>query len=240
MANDTFNRSRWSRRSPFRSPWRAAASAATLAALAARAWQPVAEFALLLNDPVYRGRGVPRGDGHSVLVLPGLLGGDRYLDPLRGWLRRVGYTPLRSGLERNPGWSEELVAELGTLVESEFERAGRRVTIIGHSIGGLLARSVAIRRPHTTRHVVALGSPLSMSRGRLPGNVRMTAIYTRDDRIVGYPDALVREPGARNIEVRGSHIGLVVNPAVYRRLGHLLPERAEDRAKEANSTDQMF
>jgi hypothetical protein len=53
-------------------------------------------------------------------------------------------------------------------------------------------------------------------------------------------DALAREPGARNIEVRGSHIGLIVNPAVYRRLGHVLPERAEDRAKEADSTDQML
>jgi hypothetical protein len=40
--------------------------------------------------------------------------------------------------------------------------------------------------------------------------------------------------------VRGSHIGLIVNPAVYRRLGHVLPERAEDRAKEADSTDQML
>jgi triacylglycerol lipase len=240
MAKDTINWSRWSRRSPFMSPVRAAASAAALAAVAARAWQPVAEFALLLNDPVYRGWGVPRGDGHSVLVLPGLLGGDGYLEPLRGWLRRAGYTPVRSGLDRNPGWSEELVGELGALAEREFERTGRRVTIIGHSMGGLLARSMAIRRPHTTRHVVALGSPLSRSRGRLPENVRMTAIYTRDDRIVRYPGALAREPGARNIEVLGSHTGLAVNPAVYRRLAYLLPGRAEDQAREADSTDRMI
>jgi triacylglycerol lipase len=240
MRNDTINSSRSFRRSPFMWPWGAAASAAALAALAARAWQPVAEFALLVNDPVYRGWGVPRGDGHSVFVLPGLLGGDRYLEPLRGWLRRAGYEPVRSGLDRNPGWSEELVDELSALVESEFERTARRVTIIGHSIGGVLARSVAIRRPHTTRHVVALGSPLSMSRGRLPESVHLTAIYTRDDRIVRYPSALAREPGARNIEVRGSHIGLAVNPAVYRRLAYVLPERAEDRAKEADSTERML
>src|SRR5438477_12112542 len=86
---------------------------------AARAWQPAAEFAALLSAPVYWGWGVPRGDGHSVLVLPGLGGGDDYLRPLRGWLRRVGYATMRSGLVQNPGWSEEIVAELGQRVEQQ-------------------------------------------------------------------------------------------------------------------------
>jgi triacylglycerol lipase len=151
----------------------------------------------------------------------------------------VGYTPVRSGLDRNPGWSEEVVDELGERVEREFERSGRRVTIIGQSLGGLMGRSVAIRRPHTTRHVIALGSPLRMSRGRLPETVLMTAIYSRDDRIVRYPGGLAQDPGARNLEVRGSHLGLAVNPAVYRRLGHALAGGLEDRAHNARSTDQM-
>ena len=67
---------------------------------------PAAEFGLLLADPIYWGVGGPRGDRHSVLVLPGLFAGDGYLEPLHRWLLRVGYTPVRSGLKRNPGWSD--------------------------------------------------------------------------------------------------------------------------------------
>jgi pimeloyl-ACP methyl ester carboxylesterase len=81
----------------------------------------------------------------SVLVLPGLFAGDGYLQPLRRWLWRVGYTPLRSGLKRNPGWSPEVVHELGELAEGGFLRSGQRVSIIGHSLGGLIGRSVALR-----------------------------------------------------------------------------------------------
>jgi triacylglycerol lipase len=190
--------------------------------LANEVWEPAAELGRLLGDPVFWGWRVPRGDGRPVLVLPGLLGGDRYLSTLRDWLRRTGYTPVRSGLERNPGWSEELVSELGEVAETNFERSGQRVTIIGHSIGGLQGRSVAARRPRVVRHVIALGSPLMMTRSHLPAQVRMTAIYSRDDRIVRHPSALARDPRANNIEVTGSHIGLAFNPAVYRVLARSL------------------
>jgi triacylglycerol lipase len=193
-----------------------------LAALASEAWEPAAELGLLLGDPVFWGWGVPRGDRRPVLVLPGLFGGDRYLGPLRDWLRRMGYTPVASGLDRNPGWSEPLVNELGALAETQFGRSGQRVTIIGHSMGGLQGRSVAARRPGVVRHVIALGSPLAMARSRLPGQVRMTAIYSRGDRIVPHPRAMERDPRAKNIEVTGSHIGLAFNPAVYRVLGRVL------------------
>jgi len=195
-----------------------------LTRLGAEAWQPVAELGMLFADPVFWGWGVPRGDGHPVLVLPGLLGGDRYLEPLRGWLRRVGYAPVASGIDRNPGWSEELVRELGKIAERAAARDGRRVTILGHSMGGVQGRSIAVRRPDIVQHVIALGSPIG--RGRpAPAGVRLTAIYSRTDRIVGHPGAVARERHAQNIEVRGSHIGLAFNPEVYRHLGRLLPSR---------------
>jgi pimeloyl-ACP methyl ester carboxylesterase len=218
----------WSSRSrrPIYSGPYSASRAAALAEVAARAWQPAAEFGALLRDPVFWGWGVPRGDGHPVLVLPGLLAGDRYLTPMRGWLRRVGYTSVRSGLDRNPGWSEELVDELGELAEEQFKRSGRQVTIIGHSMGGVLGRSVAVRRPHAVRHVITLGSPLAMVRSRLPETVRLTSIYSRGDRIVRHPAAVAGDPGARNIEVSGSHTGLAGNPEVYRHLARLLPAAA--------------
>ena len=194
----------------------------SLADLAGAALRPVAELGLLLADPVYWGMGVPRGDGRPVLVLPGLFAGDGYLQTLRDWLRRAGYAPVKSGIERNPGWSEELISELAGLAHAEYRRSRQRVTIIGHSMGGLQGRSVAGRLPQVVRHVIALGSPLAMARNRVPGTVRMTAIYSREDRIVPHPAALERDPRAKNVEVPGSHIGLAFNPAVYRVLARTL------------------
>jgi len=197
-----------------------------LADLADELWRPTAELALLMSDPVYWGVGVTRGDGRPVLVLPGLYGGDHYLRPLRDWLGRAGYTPVPSGLNRNPGWSDSLIRELGDRAEASFQSGGQRVAIVGHSLGGLQGRSVAARRPGVIRHVVALGSPLAMTRRPLPRQVRMTALYSRGDRIVSHPAAMERDPRATNIEVTGSHIGLVFNPAVYRELARAL--RAPD------------
>ncbi|MGH7864678.1 MAG: alpha/beta fold hydrolase [Candidatus Binataceae bacterium] len=179
---------------------------------------------MLLNDPFYWGWGVPRGDGHAVIVLPGLFAGDPYLIPLRSWLARIGYRPLRSGIDFNPGWSEALIEELGEVTEREFTRGGSPLTLIGHSAGGLLARWVAARHPHAVRHVITLGSPLAVTGELLAGNIRLTAIHTPDDLIVRHPAAIAREPHAQNHAVRGSHSGLAFNPQVYRLLAELLLE----------------
>lgn len=184
--------------------------------------RPVVEFGSLISHPVFWGLGVPRGDGHPVMVLPGLGGSDGYLQVLRDWLGRVGYRPISSGMGRNPGWSEEVVGALGERAERLFERTGRRVTIIGHSMGGLQARSVAIRRPHVVRHVITMGAPLFRTRGQLPSRVRITSLYSLTDRIVPHPFAMARDEGSIKREVAGSHVGLAFNPIVYRELGELL------------------
>ncbi len=183
---------------------------------------PARELAALLRDPVYWGIGVPRGDGRAVLVLPGLGGGDRYLTPMRGWLRRIGYRPLPSGLTRNPGWSEELVEQLGELVERTADEIGRPVSIVGHSMGGLIARSIAKRKPGCVDRVITLAAPLAMATGALPAGLQFAAIFSRTDPIVRYPGAVARDPGAETIEVRGSHTGMAVNGAVYRHVARLL------------------
>jgi len=101
------------------------------AALAEFAILPAAEFSLLLADPVYWGLGVPRGDRHSVLVLPGLFARDGYLQPLRRWLWRAGYTPVQSGLKRNPGGSPEVVHELASWQKGTFCAAASASASLG-------------------------------------------------------------------------------------------------------------
>src|SRR4029078_6126185 len=94
----------------------------SLAGLAGAALRPATEFGMLMGDPIFWGIGVPRGDGRPVMVLPGLFAGDAYLHPLRDWLGRAGYSPVRSGIDRNPGWSSELIEALSQIALDEHQR----------------------------------------------------------------------------------------------------------------------
>jgi len=184
-----------------------------------------AELAQLLLDPLYYGVGVPRGNGAPVLTLPGFLGNDLYLSPLRGWLRRVGYQPYESTLLINAGDLNLLTWRLTARTARIAADHGCKVTIVGHSLGGLLARAIASARPDLVAQVVALGSPLAAGMpgltAPLPADVPFTSIYTRGDGVVQWRHCLDRV-AANNIEVGGSHCGLVFNREVYRRLGRLL------------------
>jgi pimeloyl-ACP methyl ester carboxylesterase len=195
-----------------------------IARMTAQLARPAAEFTMLLGAPVFWGWGVPRGDGHVVLALPGLGGGDAYLRPLRGWLSRIGYRPLDSGIDLNLGWSEELLDELASVVEQAFRLSGTKVTIIGHSLGGVFGYIIAAHQPHMIRQVITLGSPLRLLRGTLPASVPVTAFYSQADSIVRHPAALAREHHALNIEVGSSHIGMAGHPEIYRKLGPLLQQ----------------
>ncbi len=126
-------------------------------------WDPLAirEFTALLGDPVFRGRGVPRGDGRPVLLIPGFLAGDWTLRILDRWLVRVGYRPHLSGILLNVHHSERMLAGLRRRVTEIQKAAGSRVTLVGHSRGGLLAKVLAQRRPETVDQVIGLGSPFS-------------------------------------------------------------------------------
>ena len=182
---------------------------------------PGIELAMLLADPVFWGVDVPRGDGHSVMLIPGLLARDDYLRPLASWLARIGYRPVWSGLRIDPGFSDAAIRRVSESVEQEHRSTGRRVSIIGHSMGGALARAAALRNPNAVRHVVALGSPMFFEmQHRLSLSVAMTAIHTRSDRIVRHPYALALESHAANVEVSGSHVGLAFNAEVYRHLAN--------------------
>jgi triacylglycerol lipase len=188
---------------------------------------PGVELAMLVTDPVFWGMNVPRGDGHPVLLIPGLFANDDYLRPLSNWLGRIGYRPIWSGLRIDPGFSERAIRTITERVEQEHRSSGQRVSIIGHSMGGALARSAALRVPTAVRHVIALGSPLFFgAQNALSVSVALTAIHVRNDRIVRYPHALARDSHAENIEVSGSHVGLALNAEVYRHLGRVLARAA--------------
>jgi pimeloyl-ACP methyl ester carboxylesterase len=201
--------------------------------LAAEAVQTAAEYARLVSDPIYMGRGVPRGDGHRVLVIPGFLGSDGYLDTLRRWLARIGYEPVASGLRRNTGFNQQLLAALEDRVTSASYESGRPISIIGHSLGGIYARALARRHPEAVDRIVTMGSPLRVDAGPISPSIRFTAISSRKDRIVRYPRALAAEAGARNVEVSGCHCGMAFNPEVYRAVGEFL---GADQDAKASAT----
>jgi pimeloyl-ACP methyl ester carboxylesterase len=188
----------------------------------------------------------PKGDGHPVLLLPGFMAGEGTMKPLFGYLKKLGYDPYQWELGRNLGPravgldGEKMVDRL----EAIYEQTGRKISIIGWSLGGAFARQLSRRRPDLVRQVISLGSPLTgtprstnawrayewltgqkmsdpklqeqVREGQEPPPVPSTAIFSKNDGIVAWQTA--REPQAAttdNIEVRGSHCGLGANPAVW-------------------------
>ena len=118
------------------------------------------ELAALAASPVYYGVGVPRGDGSSVLAVPGFMSWDAQLAVLGGWLLGMGYTPHAAALWPTGGSPLQLVGLLRHRAEAVAAAARAPITLIGHSLGGVLARAVTQLRPELVRHVVTLGAPV--------------------------------------------------------------------------------
>ena len=118
------------------------------------------ELAQLLADPLFYGRGIPRGDKRRVLVLPGLFASDVYLEPLHTWLRRIGYRPIRSTLRVNAGCPQRLREQIDENILRYPETRPRPIALIGHSRGGILARAIAGQLQDGASHLILLGSPV--------------------------------------------------------------------------------
>ncbi len=184
----------------------------------------------------------PRGDGHGVLVLPGLLGSDASTLPLRRFLRLLGYDVRGWGLGRNRGPTDAVLEELPRALTDHQQRTGRAVSLVGWSLGGIFAREIARMQPRHVRQVITLGSPFAatdrwrhhaegpyrrLSRlhaptGRLPSRaqvampirVRSTSVYSRQDGVVSWQACIESETALHeNVEVRCSHLGFGVDPA---------------------------
>ena len=117
------------------------------------------EWTLLHLSPLYYGWGVPQGDGSPVILVPGFLASDLYLYDLYFWLRRIGYTPYLSNIGWNADCLNTLVNKLSDTITKAHEETGKKVHLIGHSLGGVLSRSAAAQNADSVASVITMGSP---------------------------------------------------------------------------------
>jgi len=193
---------------------------------------------LLLSPLLMR---APRGDGHPVLTLPGFLASDLSMAPMRRYLSQIGYDTHAWRMGRNVGGIMRTRAALRDRLAEIHASSGRKVSIVGWSLGGVYARDLALQAPEMVRYVITLGSPFandvratnatrlyealsgeavednSELRRAISGDlpVPATSIYSRSDGIVNWRTCLLcPSDTAENIEVHfASHVGLGVNPA---------------------------
>jgi pimeloyl-ACP methyl ester carboxylesterase len=118
------------------------------------------EMLYLRASPAYWGFGIPHGDGSAVVVIPGFLASDLYLTELRLWLSRIGYRSYFSGIGINAECPNLLVRyRLEQTIRNAYQATGRKVHLIGHSLGGVIARAAASQMPGLVTSVITLGSP---------------------------------------------------------------------------------
>ena len=182
----------------------------------------------------------PRGDGHPVLVLPGLTAGDSSTWPLRRFIERCGYAAYPWELGLNCGPRDGTVRKLLARIRAIEREHGRKLSLVGWSLGGAMARVLAVREPERVRSVITLGSPLSghakatnawrlfeLVSGLSADDPRLralmsrhppvpsTSILSKTDGIVSWTSSVIpRTRRSENIEVNASHFGMGANPAV--------------------------
>jgi len=99
-------------------------------------------------------------DLEPVLLIPGFMAGDGTLAGMAAMLRGAGYRTYRSQIRVNSGCTRAAADRLERRIESIALRRGRKVSIVGHSLGGMLARGLAARRPDLIHGIVSMGSPI--------------------------------------------------------------------------------
>ncbi len=158
----------------------------------------------------------PRGHGEPVILVPGYGGTSASMAPLQGYLHALGYNAHAWGLGRNRADFDVIVPGVTNLVELLAEKYRRRVHLIGWSLGGVVSRAAARRRPNLVAQIISYGSPI-LDRNSSPLQTPITAIYSRRDGVVGWRECIdFVSPRAENIEVRSAHFGMGIDPDVWR------------------------
>lgn len=199
-------------------------------------------------------RRAPRGDGHSVMIIPGFTADDHSTRSLRNYLSGLGYKVHGWSLGVNLGLREELFYSALERIDALHERHGESITLIGQSLGGVYARELAKLSSHV-RQAICLGSPVDSRRGngsRLSAlydlinpedesvdsdaftvqlaeapPVPCSMVYSHDDGIVHWQTCMQEQSGnatSENIRVYGSHSGMGFNPAIYYILANRLSQ----------------
>lgn len=198
---------------------------------------------LLAQMPLLRFQ-VPKGNGQTVMVLPGYMTSDASTWLLRRFLTDIGYDVHGWGQGINRGLAMDFLPVLTERVARLAGAQAAPIHLVGWSRGGTLSREIARDRPDLVRQVITLGSPVrggpgatSISRfvqmetgksvdymknvlrerARVPITVPITAIYSKTDGVVAWKAAIDESnPDVEHIEVQGSHAGLGVNARVFR------------------------
>jgi len=186
-------------------------------------------------------RQAARGDGHSVVVFPGLAASDVTTVPLRAFLDTQGYDAHGWKLRFNFGPRKGVLEASVERVRRFRRESGRKVSLVGWSLGGVFAREIAKLIPEDVRCVVTLGSPFTghpkannawriyqlvsghrieddraMEHVRKPPPVPTTSIFSRTDGIVAWQCCLQpQSEGAESIEIQASHLGIGMHAAAW-------------------------
>lgn len=198
----------------------------------------------------------PRGDGRPVIILPGLVNPDWANRTLRRFLQKRGYDARGWGLGHNLGARSVGPGgeRLDALIHRVFDETGQKVTLIGISLGGMMARLMAHRWPGMVREVITISSPYAGDPkatnvwrafewltgekvsdakvmadqaliGTEPPGVPTTSIWSRSDGLVS--GAICRREGGRSVEVRSSHLWVQMRASVLLAVAEVLGGRRE-------------
>ena len=197
-----------------------------------------------------------RGDGHSVIVYPGLSAGDASTAPLRKYLSTLGYDTHGWGQDFNFGPRAGVLERGKDHIREIHEVTGQPVSLIGWSLGGIYAREMAKELASSVRSVITLGTPFSgsprstrawrlyqLTSGRdiereaehfdLPAAppCPTSSIYSRSDGVVAWQSSVQapssHNPHTENIEVQASHLGIGLNPSAWWAVADRLAQEPE-------------
>lgn len=199
-----------------------------------------------------------KADQRPIMIIPGFGTSDRSTFILRQYLMFLGYRVHGWGLGRNLGaktigiHNERLIERLNVIYRHECQP----ITLIGWSMGGIMARMVARVQPQKICDVISLGAPFTgdpfankawqvyermsghslshpaaqaqIAESKLPLPVPACSIYSKSDGVVAWQTCLEpNTPHSRNIAVRSAHIGFGFSAQVFRAVANRLAATSE-------------